>query len=111
MVYDPDGNLVSGPAVQLAEADLKYAPYIGSGWITGTASGLGEVYIYVPISSRGSWGLLLMAISAMLAVILYQVFCILKLAPDTRFLAALLLSLVIVSLIVQAIRILTCIYL
>lgn len=56
MVYDPDGNLVSGPAVQLAEADLKYAPYIGSGWITGTASGLGEVYIYVPISSRGSWG-------------------------------------------------------
>lgn len=56
-------------------------------------------------------GLLLMAISAMLAVILYQVFCILKLAPATRFLAALLLSLVIVSLIVQAIRILTCIYL
>lgn len=50
-------------------------------------------------------------LDAMLAVILYQVFCILKLAPDTRFLAALLLSLVIVSLIVQAIRILTCIYL
>lgn len=56
MVYDPDGNLVSGPSVQVAEPDLKYAPYIGSGWITGTASGLGEVYIYVPISSRGSWG-------------------------------------------------------
>lgn len=56
MVYDPDGNLVSGPSVQVAETDMKYAPYIGSGWITGTASGLGEVYIYVPISSRGSWG-------------------------------------------------------
>lgn len=56
-VGDPDDvPMVSGPAVQLAEADLKYAPYIGSGWITGTASGLGEVYIYVPISSRGSWG-------------------------------------------------------
>lgn len=56
VVYDPDGNLVYGPSVQVAETDLKYAPYIGSGWITGTASGLGEVYIYVPISSRGSWG-------------------------------------------------------
>lgn len=55
-VGDPDGNLVSGPSVQVAKTDLKYAPYIGSGWITGTASGLGEVYIYVPISSRGSWG-------------------------------------------------------
>lgn len=55
-VGDPDGNLVSGPSVQVAETDLKYAPFIGSGWITGTASGLGEVYIYVPISSRGSWG-------------------------------------------------------
>lgn len=36
--------------------DLKYAPYIGSGWITGTVSGLGEVYLYVPVSSRGVWG-------------------------------------------------------
>lgn len=44
------------PAVQAVSSDLKYAPYIGSGWITGTASGLGEVYVYVPISSRGSWG-------------------------------------------------------
>lgn len=35
---------------------LKYAPYIGSGWITGTVSGLGEVYLYVPVSSRGVWG-------------------------------------------------------
>lgn len=36
--------------------ELKYAPYIGSGWITGTVSGLGEVYLYVPVSSRGVWG-------------------------------------------------------
>ena len=42
-------------AVQVVP-ELKYAPYIGSGWITGTAVGLGEVYVYVPISSRGSWG-------------------------------------------------------
>ena len=44
------------PAVQAVPPDLKFAPYIGSGWITGTASGLGEVYVYVPISSCGSWG-------------------------------------------------------
>ncbi len=37
--------------------ELKYAPYIGSGWITGTVSGLGEVYLYVPVSSRGLWGI------------------------------------------------------
>ena len=36
--------------------ELKFAPYIGSGWITGTVSGLGEVYLYVPVSSRGVWG-------------------------------------------------------
>ena len=47
---------IESPAVQVVSSDLKYAPYIGSGWITGTASGLGEVYVYVPISSRGSWG-------------------------------------------------------
>lgn len=37
-------------------SDLKYAPYIGSGWFIGTVSGLGEVYLYVPISTRGVWG-------------------------------------------------------
>lgn len=37
-------------------SDLKYAPYIGSGWFIGTVSGLGEVYLYVPISTRGFWG-------------------------------------------------------
>lgn len=36
--------------------DLKYAPFIGSGWITGTVSGLGEVYLYVPVDTRGTWG-------------------------------------------------------
>lgn len=36
--------------------DLKYAPYIGSGWITGTVSGLGEVFLYVPVDTRGTWG-------------------------------------------------------
>lgn len=36
--------------------ELKYAPYIGSGWITGTISNLGEVFLYVPVTSRGSWG-------------------------------------------------------
>lgn len=42
--------------LQVGSSDLKYAPYIGSGWITGTVSNLGEVYVYVPISSRGVWG-------------------------------------------------------
>lgn len=35
---------------------LKYAPFIGSGWFTGTVSGLGEVYLYVPVDTRGTWG-------------------------------------------------------
>lgn len=42
--------------VKVSSSDLKYAPYIGSGWFIGTVSGLGEVYLYVPISSRGVWG-------------------------------------------------------
>lgn len=42
--------------VKAGSTDLKYAPYIGSGWFTGTVSGLGEVYLYVPVSSRGVWG-------------------------------------------------------
>lgn len=42
--------------VQVGSSDLKYAPYIGSGWMLGSVSDLGEVYIYVPISSRGVWG-------------------------------------------------------
>lgn len=42
--------------VKAGAADLKYAPYIGSGWFTGTVSGLGEVYLYVPVDTRGAWG-------------------------------------------------------
>lgn len=42
--------------VKAGSTDLKYAPYIGSGWFIGTVSGLGEVYLYVPVSSRGVWG-------------------------------------------------------
>lgn len=48
---------VSSTSVSKAgSSDLKYAPYIGSGWFIGTVSGLGEVYLYVPVSSRGVWG-------------------------------------------------------
>lgn len=48
---------VSSSSVSKAgSTDLKYAPYIGSGWFIGTVSGLGEVYLYVPVSSRGVWG-------------------------------------------------------
>lgn len=43
------------PTVQVV-SEPKYAPYIGSGWITGTVAGLGEVYVYVPITSSGVWG-------------------------------------------------------
>lgn len=42
--------------VKAGSTDLKYAPYIGSGWFTGTVSGLGEVYLYVPVDTRGTWG-------------------------------------------------------
>lgn len=42
--------------VKAGSTDLKYAPYIGSGWFTGTVSDLGEVYLYVPVSTRGVWG-------------------------------------------------------
>lgn len=41
---------------KVGNTELKYAPYIGSGWMIGTVSGLGEVYLYVPVSSRGVWG-------------------------------------------------------
>lgn len=48
---------VSSTSVSKAgSSDLKYAPYIGSGWFIGTVSGLGEVYLYVPFSTRGVWG-------------------------------------------------------
>lgn len=59
VIYDEDGNVIyaaDGIVSNSADGELKYAPYIGSCWIKGTASGLGEVYIYVPVSSRGKWG-------------------------------------------------------
>lgn len=42
--------------LKAGSSDLKYAPFIGSGWFIGNVSGLGEVYLYVPISTRGVWG-------------------------------------------------------
>lgn len=59
VIYDEEGNVIyaaDGIAPSAAAGDLKYGPYIGSCWIKGTVSGLGEVYIYVPVSSRGKWG-------------------------------------------------------
>ena len=47
---------VSSSDFKSGSSDLKYAPYIGSGWFIGNVSGLGEVYLYVPLSSRGVWG-------------------------------------------------------
>lgn len=58
VIYDEEGNVIyaaDGIAPSVS-GDLKYAPYIGSCWIKGFAEGLGEVYIYVPVSSRGKWG-------------------------------------------------------
>lgn len=36
---------------------LSHAQYIGGGWIRGNAVGLGDVELYFPLSSSGSWGL------------------------------------------------------
>lgn len=36
---------------------LSHAHYIGGGWIRGSAAGLGDVELYFPLSSFGSWGL------------------------------------------------------
>lgn len=36
---------------------LSHAYYIGGGWIRGSAVGLGDVELYFPLSSSGSWGL------------------------------------------------------
>lgn len=53
----PPASFVSATSdVKAGSTDLKYAPYIGSGWFTGTVSDLGEVYLYVPVSTRGVWG-------------------------------------------------------
>ena len=52
----PVSSVSATADIKAGSVDLKYAPYIGSGWFTGTVSGLGEVYLYVPVSSRGVWG-------------------------------------------------------
>ena len=52
----PVSSVSATSDVKAGSTDLKYAPYIGSGWFVGTVSGLGEVYLYVPISTRGVWG-------------------------------------------------------
>lgn len=44
------------PVAQAVPIGPQYAPYIGSGWITGNAPGLGHVSVYVPITSSDSWG-------------------------------------------------------
>lgn len=52
----PVSSVFATADVKAGSIDLKYAPYIGSGWFTGSVSDLGEVYLYVPVSSRGVWG-------------------------------------------------------
>lgn len=52
----PVSSVYATADVKAGSTDLKYAPYIGSGWFIGTVSGLGEVYLYVPVSTRGVWG-------------------------------------------------------
>lgn len=45
------------PAAEAVAVGPQYAPYIGSGWITGNASGLGHVSVYVPITTSSDyWG-------------------------------------------------------
>lgn len=61
MIYRlPGFTLSSLPLVVLLFPNLplgpQYAPYIGSGWITGNVPGLGHVSVYVPITSNDSWG-------------------------------------------------------
>lgn len=52
----PVSSVSATSDVKAGFTDLKYAPFIGSGWFVGSVSGLGEVYLYVPISTRGVWG-------------------------------------------------------
>ena len=52
----PLSSVSSTADFKAGSTDLKYAPFIGSGWFVGNVSGLGEVYLYVPVSTRGVWG-------------------------------------------------------
>ena len=42
--------------VTTAFADDFFAPFVGSGYVKGSDPVLGEVELYVPINSKGSWG-------------------------------------------------------
>lgn len=42
--------------ITTAFADDFFAPFVGSGYVKGTDPVLGEVELYVPIDSKGSWG-------------------------------------------------------
>lgn len=42
--------------VTTAFADDFLAPFVGSGYVKGSDPVLGEVELYVPIDSKGSWG-------------------------------------------------------
>lgn len=45
------------PVADVVAVGPQYAPYIGCGWITGNASGLGHVFVYVPITTSSDyWG-------------------------------------------------------
>lgn len=45
------------PMVAVVPDYLSHAQFIGGGWIRGSAVGLGDVELYFPLSSSGSWGL------------------------------------------------------
>lgn len=45
------------PMVAVVPDYLSHAEYIGGGWIRGHAVGLGDVELYFPLSSFGTWGL------------------------------------------------------
>lgn len=45
------------PIVAVVPDYLSHAEYIGGGWIRGHAVGLGDVELYFPLSSFGTWGL------------------------------------------------------
>lgn len=55
-VFAAGATQEEAPAAQAVAVGPQYAPYIGCGWITGNAPGLGHVSVYVPITSSDSWG-------------------------------------------------------
>lgn len=45
------------PMIAVVPDYLSHADYIGGGWIRGSAADLGDVELFFPLSSFGSWGL------------------------------------------------------